>query len=276
MPERVMTTTHSFHLPTLGLPPDVRWMNALSSALISLVVLGVVAGGVVWLSNRPYFALQGINVQGDVGRTSVATIRANVASRLTGNFFSIDLRQAQAAFESVPWVRQATLRRVWPNRLEVQLQEHHVAALWAQEGEAGADKLVNTFGDVFEVNLGDIEDDTLPVLAGPKGSSRHLLVMLQRLDIALSPLQSSVDKLSLSSRGSWQVQLANGVGLQLGRGTDDEVIHRTTQFVSTLPDVVQRYERPLVAADLRHRDGYVVRLKGVTTSSVTDDKTRRR
>ncbi len=271
-----MTTTHAFHLPTLGLPPDVRWMNALSRALIGLVALGAVAGCVIWLANRPYFSLQSINVQGDVGRTSVATIRANVASRLKGNFFSMDLQQAQAAFETVPWVRQAALRRVWPNRLEVQLQEHHVAALWVQDGDAAADKLVNTFGDVFEVNLGDIEDDVLPVLAGPRGSSRHMLVMLQRLTSALTPLQSPVDKLSLSSRGSWHALLANGVTLELGRGSDDEVIHRTAQFVSTLPDVVNRYERPLVAADLRHRDGYVVRLKGVTTSTLTDDKTRRR
>lgn len=252
-------------LSSKGVPPDVRWMNSLSSVLIGLVVLGALASGVAWLTQRPYFALGGIVVDGDVGRTSVATIRANVTPRLTGNFFSIDLKAAQAAFETVPWVRRAALNRVWPNRLEVSLQEHHAAALWAQD-DAPADKLVNTHGEVFEVNLGDVEDESLPVLAGPAGSARHLLVMMDRLGKTLAPLKARADKLTLSSRGSWRVSLSNGVNIELGRGTDDEVIARATQFIDTLPEVVQRFERPLVSADLRHRDGYVVRLKGVTTS----------
>jgi cell division protein FtsQ len=265
-----MRFAHALH--QAALPSDVRWMNALSGALIGLLGLGLLASAVAWVTHRPYFALAGIVVEGDVGRTSVATIRANVAPRLVGNFFSINLQTAQDAFETVPWVRQAALKRVWPNRLEVRLQEHHAAALWSQEGEAAPDKLVNTYGDVFEVNLGDVEEEPLPLLAGPAGSSRHMLEMLQRLREALAPLQASPDKLSLSSRGSWRVVMSNGVNLELGRGSDDEVVVRATQFVATLPEVVKHFDRPLVSADLRHRDAYVVRLKGVTTALAADDK----
>ena len=176
----------------------------------------------------------------------------------------------------MPWVRLAALRRVWPDRLEVRLQEHHAAALWSQDGDTQPDKLVNTYGEVFEVNLGDVEDDNLPILIGPKESSRHMLVMLQRLSLAMQPMQSPLDKLILSSRGSWRVVLDSGVNIELGRGSDDEVAARATQFVASLPEVVKRFERPLAYADLRHRDGYVVRLKGVSTSALPDDKARRR
>lgn len=271
-----MSATESIDLPTLGLPPDVRWMNALASVFVSALVLGTIAGGLVWVTHRPYFSLRGIVVEGDVGRTSVATIRANVAPRLVGNFFTIDLKAAQEAFETVPWVRLAALRRVWPDRLEVRLQEHHAAALWSPDGEAQPDKLVNTYGEVFEVNLGDVEEDNLPILIGPKASSRHMLVMLQRLAVAMQSMPSPIDKLILSSRGSWRVVLDSGVNIELGRGSDDDVAARATQFVATLPEVVKRFERPLAYADLRHRDGYVVRLKGVSTSAVPDDKARRR
>lgn len=277
-----MTSTQALSSPIFGLPSDVRWMNVLSSGLISLLVVGTLAGGLLWLSERPYFALQGVTLRGDIERINAVTIRAGVTSGLRGNFFGIDLQQAQAAFEAVPWVRKASLRRVWPNRLEVELEEHRPAALWAQDGDSegddgvDVDKLVNTFGEVFEVNLGDIEDEALPTLVGPAGSSRPMLMMLQSLSKTLAPLESAVSKLSLSSRGSWRVLLSNGVTLELGRGSDQEVLHRTTQFVATLPDVLQHYGRPLVAVDLRHRDGYVVRLKGVSTSLVMDDKARRR
>ena len=39
--------------------------------------------------------------------------------KLKGNFFTLDLAEAKRVFESVPWVRQAVVSRVWPNRLTV-------------------------------------------------------------------------------------------------------------------------------------------------------------
>lgn len=293
-----MNSNQALPLPAFGLPADVRWMNALSSALISLLVIGALAGGLIWLSERPYFALQGVTLRGDVERISAITIRTNVASRLRGNFFGIDLHKAQDAFEAVPWVRKAALRRVWPNRLEVELEEHRPAALWSQDGDAdggsggrgdvvrdgvrdgvkdgSVDKLVNTFGEIFEANLGDVEDEALPILMGPADSSRSMLKMLQSLSQTLAPLDAVVSKLSLTSRGSWRVLMSNGVTIELGRGSDQEVMQRAAEFVATLPDVISHYGRPLVAADLRHRDGYVLRLQGVSTSLAVDDKTRHR
>ena len=131
---------------------------------------------VMWLARQPFFAIRSISVDGDVARNSVSTIRANAAPKLAGNFVTMDLRAVRRAFESVPWVRLAVVRRVWPNRLRVQLEEHRPVAIWGSE--SGAEKLVNSFGEVFEANVGDVEDDNLPTLAGPEGSSAHVLAML--------------------------------------------------------------------------------------------------
>ena len=72
-------------------------------------------------------------VEGDVARNSVSTIRANAAPQLAGNFLTIDLGAVRRAFESVPWVRLAIVRRVWPNRLRVRLEEHRPVALWGSD-----------------------------------------------------------------------------------------------------------------------------------------------
>ena len=118
------------------------------------------------------FPIRGIQLDGDLARNSVPTIRANAAPRLAGNFFSVDLQAGRAAFESVPWVRRAVVRRVWPDRLAVQLEEHRAAALWeGAEADRNADRLVNAYGEVFEANVGDVEDERLPSLAGPEGSA---------------------------------------------------------------------------------------------------------
>lgn len=253
--------------------PDVRLMNATAQLLVLVggVLLLVVA--LLWLSHRPVFALRAVRIEGDVTRNSVSTIRANAMPQLAGNFFTLDLAKAQAAFQSVPWVRQAIVMRRWPNRLVVRLEEHRATALWSNDN--GDDKLVNSFGEVFEANLGDVEDDSLPTLQGPEGSSAQMLAMWTRLGPVFAALDAHVDTLALSSRGSWRADLDTGAEVELGRGSEDEVIERSQRFVSTVTQVTQRYQRPLQYADLRHNEGYAVRLKGISTSFENNDKTRK-
>jgi cell division protein FtsQ len=252
------------------LPADIRLMNvtALVVAVLGLIALAAVA--VLWVAKQPVFAVKAIRVEGDMAHNSVLTIRANTAPKLAGNFFTLDLSVARQAFEAVPWVRQAIVRRVWPNRLAVQLEEHRAAALWvnAASGDATPDKLVNSFGEVFEANLGDVEDDALPTLRGPDGSSARLLTLFGRLTPVFATLDARIDGLTMSGRGSLHAELDSGAEVELGRGSDDEIVARTQTFVSTLPRVTGLYQRPLQSADLRHNDGYAVRLKGVSTAAL--------
>lgn len=252
---------------TAPLPSDVRLMNATANILWIAVALGLAAMIVAWAARWPLFSVRTIRVEGDVARNSVATIRSNAAPQLAGNLFTIDLGAARRAFESVPWVRQAVVRRVWPDRLVVQLEEHRAAAYWEPEG--GSDRLVDTYGDVFDANLGDVEDEDLPTLRGPEGRSRAMLELYVRLAPVVAALDGGarIDTLALSGRGSWRVVLDGGATLELGRGSADEVVARTERFVRSVTQVTGRYQRALVHADLRHADGYAVRLEGITTTS---------
>ena len=251
--------------PALGLPADVRLMQATANALYLLLGVALCALALWWLARLPVFALRAIRVEGEVLRNSESTIRANAAHRLTGSFLTLDLQKSRTAFESVPWVRRAVVRKVWPMRLSVQIEEHRPVALWAMAD--GNDRLVNSFGEVFEANVGDVEDDGLPRLAGPDGSAPQMLAMQRRLQPVLAPLGAGdLAQLTMSARGSWRVELDKGAALELGRGSEDEVLARTDHFVHTMPRVVAQYQRPLESADLRHADGFAVRLKGVVTN----------
>jgi len=233
--------------------------------VLAVLALGLLAAGAQRLARAPLFDIRAIRVEGEVSRNSESTIRANAAPRLAGSFLTLNLQQARAAFEAVPWVRHAVVQRVWPGRLAVRLEEHQPVALWL--GTDGNDRLVNSHGEVFEANVGDVEDDNLPELQGPEGSAPAMLAMLRRLQPVLGGQRDGdVATLELSARGSWRVTMDKGAVIELGRGSDDQVIARTQRFVQTLPRVEARYQRPLESADLRHADGFAVRLKGVTTS----------
>lgn len=257
----------------LPLPVDVRLMNITATVLFSACALLLVAALGWWLLRHPAFAIGGIVVQGDVAHNSAATLRANVAPRLSGNFFTVDLRQAREAFEQVPWVRQAVVKRQFPNKLRVQLQEHQPEAFWGTDTES---RLVNTYGEVFEANPGDVEPEGMPKLSGPEGSSAQVLAMYRGLKPMLEVLDLAVDEVELTGRGGWSVTLDSGAIVELGRGTTGEVLARAQRFAQTLTQVTAKYGRrpeALVSADLRHTNGYAVKLRGVTTA--TDAGTRR-
>jgi cell division protein FtsQ len=251
---------------TLALPLDVRLTEGLARVLFALAGVTLLAAAAAWAVRGANFPVRAIQIDGDLQRNSVSTIRANAMPRLAGNFFSLDLERARGAFESVPWVRRAVVRRVWPDRLSVRLEEHRAVALWKAADDN--DRLVNNFGEVFEANLGDVEDDRLPVLAGPPGSAPQMLAMLQALQPLFAQQDRLIESLALSGRGSWRVELDGGAPIELGRGADAEVLARAQRFVGTLPQVSAHFGAPLLAADLRHPDGYALRLRNVTTPTV--------
>jgi cell division protein FtsQ len=249
------------------LPADVRLMNAVATAVFVLAAAGAGVAAWAWLMRSPWFPIRAIQLDGDLARNSVPTIRANATPRLAGNFFSVDLQQSRAAFESVPWVRRAVVRRVWPDRLQVRLEEHRPVALWAGEEPLEAvdtGRLVNSFGEVFDANVGDVEDEALPVLSGPEDRAAEVLTMLQRLRPLLARHDLQMSALHLSGRGSWRAAFDSGATMELGRGSDDEIVARTERFVRTFAAANARWRAPLLHADLRHPSGYALRLRGVS------------
>ena len=255
-------------------PPDIGLMNALSTLLALAFGAMVLALGISWLVRHSLLDLSAISVQGDVSHNNAATLRANVAPRLDGNFFTLDMARARAVFESVPWVRKAVVQRQFPNRLKVVLQEHQAVAFWGPEGDT---RLVNSFGEVFEANQGEVEDDELPQLNGPPGQAALVLQAYQALSPLFEQFDTMLQQLELTSQGSWHAQLDSGAAIELGHGSVREVHARSQRFLTTLAQVSSRYGRELESADLRYSNGYALKIRGVTTVNPGDrtDKTTR-
>lgn len=244
---------------------DIRLMNMTSLLLFGVLTLMLLGATCWWAVRHPLFALSAISVQGDVRHNNAVTLRANVVPRLQGSFFTVDLIQAKTAFENVPWVRKALVRREFPNRLSVELEEHQPAAYWGNESDS---RLLNQQGEVFSANFGELDNENLPHLSGPDTESIQVLRMYEILKPELQKVQLQIKGLELTARGSWRAELKSGAHLELGRGGSDEVMARVERMTLTLAQVAQRFGRQsqaLEAADLRHVNGYALRLRGVST-----------
>ena len=252
---------------------EARTINRLANTLAVLAVLAMLAGGIYWLIQRPQFELQAIEIEPAPNSTlhyvTPASIQNAIAGNLTGNFFTINLVDAQKVFEDAPWVRSASVRRIWPNAIRVSIEEQQPLALWNES------QMLNTWGQVFTANQGELDDDVvLPQFDGPEG--KELLVVHRYAELArwFAPLDVTVRKLSLSDRLAWQVTLSNGMTLALGRDPGADApdpqggipgalpfAERIQRFVQALPMASQKIgDRAVTHADLRYPNGFALTL----------------
>jgi cell division protein FtsQ len=116
--------------PTAVVPFDVKLMNITATVMFMGCLTACVMAVGWWLMRTPAFNIGRIVVEGELVHNNAVTLRANVAPVLKGNFFTVDLKAAQHAFEQVPWVQEAQVRREYPNGLRVALKEHVAEAFW--------------------------------------------------------------------------------------------------------------------------------------------------
>lgn len=251
-------------------PFDIKVLTWMGTLLYVLFIFIVLIGLIIWMVSSASLSLRGMVIHGDVTHHNAASFRTSIVPNLKGNFYTINLSRAQNAFEVLPWVSKASVKRVFPQRIEVILKEHKAVALWGMRDDS---KMVSNSGLVFDSGIDDDESESFPQFIGPDGQSELMLSMYRHLIPILEPLSMKLVKLELSVRGSWSVVLDGGAIIELGRGSVDIVSERVKRFSHTLGQVVSKFNRgagALQYADLRHSDGYALRLNGVTTSGISD------
>lgn len=245
---------------------DVRALNATASFLTAATVLASLVSGVWWLSQRPMFALRSVTVESmygiDLKHVNALTVSNGVLGKIRGNFFTADLDQVRMTFETVPWVRRATVRREWPDALVVEVEEHEAIGTWGDEG-----RLLSVKGDVFTANIAETEDElALPAFDGPPGTEKEVLARFSELRTAFAPVGLVPQALSLSSRYAWTVQLDNGMSVALGREQDRNTLKKRVQrLVGVYPQLVARLQEGRIdTIDMRYPSGLALSSAALT------------
>ena len=251
---------------------DIKAMNATSSALFGLVALALFASCLWWLAQRPMFTLKVIRVEGSdvqLRHVNPLTVRGTALPRIKGNFFTANLENVRAAFETVPWVRRAMVRREWPNQLIVTLEEHTPLGTWGDDG-----RLISVKGDVFTVNLDEAEEDgELPDFGGPEGSEKEVVARFQEMHQWFAPIALTPESVHLSDRYAWMVKLDNGMAVELGREqTRTTLRERVERLVGVYPQLAARLQNRIESVDMRYPNGLALRASGMTFGSETKKK----
>lgn len=227
------------------------WDNApllrtIANALFAFSALTMLYGAGSYIVHLPgLFPVYGVHLKTVPERVVAEQVQQVVRSEVSGNIFTVDIERLRQSLEKLPWVRSVKIAREFPHQLAVQLEEHHALARWNNAA------LVNQQGEVFVAKT----EQQLPDFIGQDGSSMEVAHYYNDFSQQLAALNLQATQVTLSARHAWQLQLSNGMVLELGR---DDMQQRLARFVAAYPDNLATMQGGMTHVDLRYRNGFAV------------------
>jgi len=234
---------------------DAKQLNAIASGVALVALALLLWGGIGWAARQTPFAFRDVVVTGTLVHTNSAQLELVVRRELSGTFFTMNLESARASLAKLPWVCKVSLRRQWPQRLEVTVEEHVPFGRWDDTA------LVDTFGSVFTADY----DGALPQFAGPPERAAEIADRYREASAALAPLGLEVDAVRLSPRGGWQITAkgpSNRLAIELGREDPSARLERFVAAYGRTIGALARAGTNIGHVDLRYRNGFAARVPG--------------
>ena len=229
--------------------PVHRVRRAAPAGLAVMVALGVavpIVAGVVTLPVRS------VQISGEFARVSKADIERAVAPLLVSGLFRIDVEALRRAALAVPGVREATVRRVWPDRVEIFVIERVAIARWAGGG------LIEVDGTHFSPADGGEPADALPLLTGPEGSQQQVLDLHAALERVLAPFGMTPVATELTPRGVLYATLDGGARLVM---RPEAAASDAGTWARVLAKVMGGRLDEVERVDFRYPSGFAVRMR---------------
>jgi cell division protein FtsQ len=226
-----------------------------------LVGTAIIAWGLALSFDRP---IAQVDVGGKFQRVAPVQIEEAIAPFRGAGFLSADLDTLRSALESIPWVDRARIERRWPNGLHVSITEHIPAARWGERG------LMNTRGELFLRDAHYIPPE-LPQLLGPEGTESQVARLYLETFPRLLAVGMRLTRVELDPRGAWQLQLANGVTVRLGR---QDTHARLERFIRVAGPMIAARPGAANYVDLRYSNGFAVGWNAPTRVAHGDEDAR--
>lgn len=225
---------------------SLRW--AMQGAVM-VVVLALVAWAGWTLWSPQSFPLRTVRITTPLEHVPQEAIRNAVAQYATAGFVRVDMKGMREQLEAIPWVYRISLRRVWPDVIEVGVAEQVPVARWEKGG------LVNEHGDVFMPGS-ESELLSLPLFAGPDGSGKTIVDHHKELSGMAAAIDIHLNRIELSERRAWSVEIDNGLLLSLGRS---DTYPRMQRFIKTYSQSIAPRLTEIERIDLRYTNGFAIR-----------------
>ena len=245
---------------------------AISDLLYVAAAAALLVAAVLWGARLPLFPLREVVLTTPLHELQPEEIQRSLGVHLRGNFFSVDVDALRQSLEQLSWARRVEVRRQWPSRIEVAIEEHVPVASWGM----ATGQLVNSYGEVFAATPSSAPQPPLPVLQGPNGMAPEMLAHFQGAEEILKPVGRLPRALNVSPRLAVQLRLDDGMVVELGRQQAKapvrERLERFVEYYAVVQNAVRQRQAALglsaapVAVDMRYPNGFALRVGAALAS----------
>jgi cell division protein FtsQ len=214
-----------------------RFVLKIIATFFILIFLGLWLGGYLpavlknmnsWKVDRLMaagFVVEQVDVMGE-GRLNERDIRLAAQIRTGDYFFGVDLEAARDRTESLPWVDRAVVRRLWPNRIVVQVVETTPYALWQNQGQL---HLFSEKGDlIVPVEAAESVPQGLKIYVGTEAPT-HAKQIETKLK-SHAELWPRIEGLVQFPSGRWDLHMRDDMVVKLPVENVDAAVERLVQL----------------------------------------------
>lgn len=232
-------------------------MLTLSRAMMLLPLLAVAAAcaGLWHVLDRP---VQRLVIGGELSAAEQDVIRGHIDRAALRGVLSTDLDALLGRLAELGWVREASVRREWPQTLHLTLVREAPVAAW------GEGVYVSGSGQLLPLPDVHVDVPSFNVAASTPQQAMRVYRLLEHL-VARRGL--SLAALNQDAQGEWHAVTTEGLTIYLGA---QQISDRMTRFLEIYDGALQHAQRPVVYADMRYASGAAVRFKDEPRSEVAD------
>jgi len=216
----------------------------------SLLLLPVLLGGLYLGQMEQVLPIRTIQLLGKFDHLDQRAVQMDLQACIGQGFFSLDIQQLQQLLQDRAWAESVSIRRIWPDRIRVEIQERKPVARWDDN---------HLLSDSARVYLADSSAFTqLPLVHAENHQPAWVLNQFDRLQQRFAAVDERLVKLQVDSRGAFDIELINGLQIKLGR---DDIEHKIDRLVAIYQQQIQPRRAQIERLDLRYSNGFAVAWK---------------
>ncbi|NCX96877.1 MAG: FtsQ-type POTRA domain-containing protein, partial [Chitinophagia bacterium] len=175
-----------------------------------------------------------------------------ILDKYNNNSILLPFSSLQSELSKLPWAKNIEITRIWPDTLKIMIEEKQPIAIWKNS-------FITSDGSIIAAAIQDIQKQdrvhSLPKLSGPDKQYQEVLQNYEKLSKLLSAYGLRAESLNLRDNQSWDLYLADGVVLRLGKKNFEKRVLGFCKAYST--ELVDRPEK-MTSVDLRYPHGMAV------------------
>jgi cell division protein FtsQ len=221
--------------------------------IAKIIITALLLAGIVWMASVGVkrIPIKYVRTEGVFQYLSKDEIKTALQPLVTTGFFDADMQTIHQAVSELTWVDTVTVKRVWPDAIDIKIREKKPYVRWGQQS------LVSARGEIITPKNID-PFMTLPILQGPEQQQLKTLEIMKGVNTALADQSMKMAEFTINDRWSWKIKLTTGLEILLGR---NEQLKKLQRFLKTLEVLGQEQVEKMAIVDLRYPNGYAVSWK---------------